>query len=437
MSLHFPRKLWTLPLGCAVFILATFPLVARPDLAGSSQEREIRRRIVRALSWRVVPTDGRGGGETEEIRQIRVGAAGGLWVLTSRGLGRMGDGIYRNLRGPSALPSEQIFGLTTHAYGIVVATRNGLFALRDIPPPAEQQPLQLVEGLIHAVVSRGDQISYLKRETDGSSLLGQLYLDANGKIRDVQEHVQNTPQRALLSLGQGRVLWQSQTQDWLATLPDHYEAHALAFPGSDDSPDLLASVGDLALSPKGLIRFGASDSGDLVYPFTGGPAQALALGRDDQHFWIAQDGKLLRMTATRGGAIEVEETYAGPPREPDIRALAEDDAGQLWLGTSKGLYMADPVRAHLVNLAPAAKNPRASSMPQQLALKDLPVGHHRVNTMSFAQNGGVWLLKDDGKVIPYDEALQPGQPLVFPGDIYEAKISRPRARKHGHWAYAH
>ncbi len=105
-------------------------------------------------------------------------------------------------------------------------------------------------------------------------------------------------------------------------------------------------------SPSGLVRWDLR-SGDALrvgaeQGFPGGPVRALALTSDGSQAWVATGGGLARFNVSQG----VVTLLTAPPPGlagaiADLRALAIDPAGGVWVGAKAGLFHSDTSGAWL------------------------------------------------------------------------------------------
>jgi len=218
-----------------------------------------------------------------------------------------------------------------------------------------------------------------------------LYLHDGQRFRKFQHEVQNPG--SISSNGIRGVFEDSHQRLWINTISgglnllDRATWQFRSWRHQRNDPQSLIHDGVFALAeaPGGRLWVGTQAGLDLFDPATGEFARtplatggefiiALLIDRDGR-LWVATLGQgLFRQRADHSGFEPVP--FARAPPQLDVFSLAEDRAGEMWVGTRFGLYRVDAQSDRLV----AADTGRIAGKPITNVTALLP-----------APDGGVWV----------------------------------------------
>ena len=318
-----------------------------PLVVSSGKEEELA-----DLCWfRIGPRVWRPGSRTgEEIRDLLVGPSGDLWVRTNKGLSRLHGGAFQAVGRRQDLPHVQVVDVAATAAGVVVATSGGLAWIDGLAPPGEPAVL-LGSDAVRSVAVHDGAIWFVVRATDGRRQIFRHPLDRDGRpvfdVRPTAVKVDRRIRRVFPALP-GSVFGLDAAADLLlyGTRDGTVLRDGILAP--DEALFGILAMGSrtwILTSERLLVLEDGAVAPTSVDVDLGDDTRLLAPGRDGRA-WLGRPGELWQLDLEDGGIVNKFRLPAG--WRPS--ALAEDLTGRIWVGSERGLLMADP-RAGVFTLA--------------------------------------------------------------------------------------
>ena len=325
----------------------------------------------------------RDGLSSEAVTDLAVGPDGVLWVATEDGLDRYDGHGFRVWRHrpdyPSSLPSSRLEAVVvTRAGDVWVGTRRGPARL-DLRTGRFTVPDGLAGGVVARLIEAdgggvwvGTTDRGLWRVTpDGRARRVPLRLNGH-EVTNV-ELLAGGPGGAwaLGNSGEGQLLCRAEPGPARCQVP---------------SSEQLIDVtnGGIALASPGRIRFGAGAGAAEWAVSALGQIYAVGLRVADDEVWFG--GPLGVVVARADGTSQVlraEPDRRGGLGGHDVRALALDGQGGIWVGTEAGLYVTRPPTTPFETVRHRRGDPATLS-------------DDRVNGMDEGPDGSLWIATNDG-----------------------------------------
>jgi hypothetical protein len=380
----------------------------------------------------------RGDRTGAEVRALAVSPTGSLWVATSRGVSRLADGEFHRYTSKDTLPSDQVFALGVTANGVAAATAGGLVWFNDPSPSAPgeaySRPVLLDDtGPVPSVFTYQGRLWFAVSPPGKNSDVKAFSLDRRGRLQDaegrllkasgqaagadslppIESHTLSKPIRKLLPGPGGRFVCERPGDKWWALDAGTFELAKSALPDEKKPLAALVSRAQVWALTKQYLQSSLEDPDPRPFaPDEKGRAGCLAPSRDDRLVWVGREGTLWQVdTAADPQHPRVRRRVALPP---DVipTAVAEDFLGRLWVGSNKGLLMADPLRSRPV-LVPATGE---GKLPERVQPRQ---------AAGFSSGGAPWV-EAGPELLLLDSEARPSGKLGLPaGRLDEALVGRP------------
>ena len=283
----------------------------------------------------------------DRIRCVMADSRGFLWFCTADGLSRFDGSRFVNYGREHGLPHPEVEEIVEAGPGVYwVGTQAGLARLRaGSRAPTEVATLPLTVYSLgadassnHVFALKVDRAGRMWIGTAGGLFVLDRPLDDEPRVRRVEPGPSTTPIGEVRALEEGPdgTLWIGTFSGLFRRLPDGRIIRDDTVPATDQIHHLLvdragriwASVG---IGLRLVVRTAHSASPAMTSPALPGVVRNLR-ETSDGHVWIATSSGLMEFD---GGEFRAYSERHGLPNET-INAIAEDRAGNVWIGTDAG-----------------------------------------------------------------------------------------------------
>ncbi len=361
-----------------------------------------------------------------EIRGLLTGPSGDLWIITNQGLNRLHNGVFRLIGRRQGLPHEQTVDIAATDAGVVIATPGGLSWIDELASPERGADL-LWSGPVGSVAVHDGAVWFVVRDSKGRKKLFRRALDSEGRPVGWEEGPETMERFGVRTTSMGV---DRRIRRIFPALPGSLfgldaAANVLRYATPDGkrfkyNPMTTneAFLGTLSaenqawlLTSKRLLVFEVGSAEPMALHGVEG-AQLLASSREGRA-WLERFGELWQIDIDRREIVAMFRL----PEGPRPQALAEDLAGRIWLGTVRGLFMAEPRNRVFTR-------PADSGFAETRVIQTIGMIHRRVSDAAgFDAAGRVWL-GENGRILFPEAAEYDCSEVSLEGLVLDAFIGR-------------
>ncbi len=334
--------------------------------------------------------------------------------------------------GTERLPGGNLFNTIATPRGVVIASERGMTLLDDQNGSSLDEQLldSGTDKFVHSATYHQGRLFYLVTTRGKSTELGILRIsDLLPKSEKIRRRQLANHLRQILPGGQDWLLAETPERTWVTLNIRELEQgqeplSSTPIPAAASILNAISIRGrSFVLTENGLqeVRAPGMEPVD-VFPFDPGKATGLAAARDESGIWLLDQKTVRRFNLQTN---QIDQRLALPEESAMDRgsrawrnpllyvAVAEDGIGRIWVSSSLGLLVSDPVHSRLV--------------AGEKAGVEVPHAADSVRALGFAQDGSVWLGEDQrvrmlGLSAAGDRAVKTREPVDYANTLADGRL---------------
>lgn len=391
------------------------PKIGGPTAAGAGSAIP----TATAVPWLPLPRFG--NTIPEQLDRIDVGPTGAAWIVSRETLVRVSSHGKREFSSQQTLVKTPILMVASLPTGLVYATQKGLYWIDDQDDRARDRVL--FEGMFPSAIWQDDRLYYLRSSPEHVITLETMHLDRDG-VPDVPNRstMKSVSLRQILPGGRNWLLAQTPDRKWHRLETATFRVTPLpAGLDAEYRKSLHHEEGVFLFSDQGVYWLPDKEASRTTPIWTEKPSEIrdIALSPDHKRLWVIREHEVLGWSVDAARIISrfplpkkhwhYEEAYYYDSYTLHYDAIAEDNNGLLFIGSTHGGLIGAPFDSQPLTPITAAAGFDASSDPPK--------------SFGFTTDGKLWIGGKDRLVITdHQTGARPLKQQTTPGPVLDAFV---------------